>query len=87
MALAFPDPRSILHAMQAAWPRLGPLGGPVRAALKWASHHTGLPAMLIAALAIVVSWRVLRRSLRVAVELVVAVGLLAVASRLGWIRW
>jgi hypothetical protein len=43
--------------------------------------------MLIAAVAIVVTWRLIRRSLRVGVELVVAVGLLAVATRLGWIRW
>lgn len=59
----------------------------MRAALRWGSQHTGLPIIVVAAIAIVVSWRIFRRSLRFVVEVTIAVALLLVATRIGWIRW
>jgi len=80
MALPSLDPRRML-----CWAHA--LGPSVRLALRWGSQHTGLPVILVAAVAIVVSWRALRRSVRFVVEVVVAVALLAFATRFGWIRW
>jgi hypothetical protein len=80
MSLPALDPRRLL-----AWaPALGP---GLRAALRWGSHHTGLPVILVAAIAAVVSWRTLKRSVRFVVEVVLAVAALAFATRFGWIRW
>jgi len=62
---------------------LGHLG----AALRWGSLHTGLPVILVAAIALVVSWRIFRRSLRFVVEVTIAVALLLVATHIGWIHW
>lgn len=72
------------HRMRAWTPALGQA---LRAAVRWGAHHTGLPTILVAAIAFVVSWRLFRRSLRFVVEVVVAVALLAVATRFGWITW
>ncbi len=63
------------------------MGESVRVALRWGAHHTGLPVILVAAITMVFSWRLFRRSLRFVVEVVVAVALLAVATRFGWITW
>jgi hypothetical protein len=71
------DPRWILHAQ----------GGALGAALRWGAQHTGLPVILVAAIALVVSWRLFKRTLRFTIEVVVAVALLLVATRLGWISW
>jgi hypothetical protein len=62
-------------------------GGSLRALLRLAAHHTGLPVVVVAAIALVFSWRVLRRGARFALEVAVAVALLTAATRLGWIRW
>lgn len=62
---------------------LAPLG----VALRWGAQHSGLPVILVAAIVLVVSWRVFRRSLRFVVEVTIAVALLLVATRIGWIHW
>ena len=62
---------------------LGHLGS----ALRWGSQHTGLPVVVVAAIALVVSWRIFRRSLRFVVEVTIAVALLLVATSIGWIHW
>ncbi len=64
-----------------------PVGPSLRAALRWGSAHSGLPVVLVAALAIVVSLRLVKRAARLAVEVVVATVLLLMATRLGWITW
>ncbi len=64
-----------------------PLGQGARAALRWGAHHTGLPVVLFAAIVLVASWHLFRRSLRFAVEVALAVAALLVATRLGWIAW
>jgi hypothetical protein len=59
----------------------------LRAALRWGSGHTGLPVILVAAITVVVSFRLFRRTLRFVVEVVLCVALLAIATKIGWIRW
>jgi hypothetical protein len=61
--------------------------GSLRMALRWGAHHTGLPVILVAAIALVMSWRILRRSLRLTVEVVLALALLVAMTRLGWLTW
>ena len=65
--------------------------GWARALLRWAEGHlgprTGLPALAVAAAALVVGYRVLRRSLRFAIEVAVVTAILLAATRLGWLRW
>jgi hypothetical protein len=61
--------------------------GGVRSALKAIAQHTGLPVVLVAAVALVLSWRLLRRTLPMAVEVAFAVALLVVATRFGWLKW
>jgi hypothetical protein len=93
-ALEPPDPRSL--ASWPAWargcarwlPKLGPAAeGGVRAVVRWGGHHSGLPVILVAALTLVLSWRVIKRSFRLALEVVIALALLVVATRLGWLTW
>lgn len=62
-------------------------GSPMRAALGWGSQHTGLPVMLVAAIAMVVAWRTFKRTLRFVIQVVVCVAALAFATHLGWITW
>ncbi len=86
------DPRSMAGnalAQAARWvPRIGPaVAGSVRGALRWGAHHTGLPIVLVAAISLVLSWRILKRTVRLAVEVVIALALLVVATRLGWLTW
>lgn len=75
-----PDPTRLL-----AWGAL--LGDSVRAALRWASHHTGLPVILVAAIALAGSWRLFKQSLRFAIEVALAAALLLVATKLGLLSW
>jgi hypothetical protein len=68
-----------------AWAAL--LGGSVRNGLAWASHHTGLPVILVAAIALVASWHMFKRTMRFAIEVAVAVAILLMATRLGLLSW
>jgi hypothetical protein len=63
------------------------VGAGLRTALRWGSAHTGLPVVLVAAAGLVVSLRLARRWAGFAVEVAVAAGVLAAATRFGWIRW
>jgi hypothetical protein len=79
------DPHRLLAWLGVQWlevPR-----GTLRTALHWASLRTGLPLVVIGAIALVTAIRVFRRSLRLAVELALAVVLLMAATRFGWIAW
>jgi hypothetical protein len=60
---------------------------PARHLLHWTSEHTGLPVIVVAALASVLAWRVARRTWHIALELGLALAVLLVATKLGWIRW
>jgi hypothetical protein len=86
------DPRALAgnaYRWAARWlPHIGPtMAGGLRAVLRWGAHHTGLPVMLFAAICLVLSWRILKRTVRLAVEVVIALALLVVATRLGWLAW
>ncbi|HEY2515418.1 MAG TPA: hypothetical protein VGI39_31335 [Polyangiaceae bacterium] len=61
--------------------------GSCKHALHWAAGATGLPVVVVAALALVLAWRVVRRTWHVALEIGLALALLLVATRDGWIRW
>ena len=58
-----------------------------RFALRWCAHHTGVPVIIVAAIALVISVRLAKRWARFAVEVAVALGILLVATRLGWVQW
>jgi len=79
LAPAF-DPHRML-----AW--ASPAQHGLREALRWGAHHSGLPVVVVAAIALVVSFRIARRAARLAVEVVVATTALLVATHLGWITW
>jgi hypothetical protein len=68
-----------------AWTRV--LAGSVRAALEWAAQHTGLPVVIIAAIALVASWHMFKQSLRFAIEVALTATLLLVLAKLGLLRW
>jgi hypothetical protein len=59
----------------------------LRHALHWIAHHTGLPIVLVAAVLLVVAFRLAKRVTRFAVEVALVVALLLVATKLGWISW
>jgi hypothetical protein len=66
--------------------------GAAKAALHYASVHTGLPALVVAAIALVVGYKILKRTARFAVEVtVITLALAALLDRfavdLGWVHW
>lgn len=58
-----------------------------RFAVRWLSLHTGLPALLVGAILVVVGYRILKKSARFAVEVALVGALLVAATSAGWIRW
>jgi hypothetical protein len=58
-----------------------------RLGLRWCASHAGLPVVVVAAIALVISVRLARRWARFAVEVALALGALLFATRLGWVRW
>ena len=58
-----------------------------RVGLRFLSLHTGLPALIVAALLVVFGWRILKKGARLAVEVAVVCGVLLVLTELGVIRW
>jgi len=64
-----------------------PAGHGLREALRWGAHHSGLPVIVVAALSLVISYRLAKRAARLAVEVVVAAAVLLVATRMGWLTW
>lgn len=59
----------------------------VRLGLQWIAGHTGIPIVIVAAAVVVISWRVLKKTTRLFVEVAVLAALLAIATKLGWISW
>jgi hypothetical protein len=66
---------------------LAALGHAARAGLRWGSVHSGLPVVVVAAIVLVVSWRLAKRTARLALEVTVVTAALLAATRLGWITW
>ncbi len=67
--------------------RLGPVAEWARHALTGIAKEAGVPVVVIAAIALVLSLRIARRAVRIVVEITVAAVILAVASQHGWVRF
>jgi hypothetical protein len=63
------------------------VGGNLREGLRWASQHTGLPVIVVAAIALVLSWRIVKQTLRFALQVALALALLLGATKLGLVSW
>lgn len=61
--------------------------GAARFAVRWLSSHTGVPALVVAALLVVVGYRILKKSARLLVEIALVAALLVAATHAGWLRW
>ena len=59
----------------------------VKTWLHWVAVHTGVPALVVAAIAIVVGYKILKRTARFAMEVLVVTAALAAATEAGWLRW
>jgi hypothetical protein len=68
-------------------PWIGAFVGGVRGVLLWASRHTGLPVFIVAAVALVASWHLFKRTLRFVIEVALTATLLLVLTELGLLRW
>ena len=51
------------------------------------SQHSGVPALVVAALLLVVGWRLLKKLARFFAEVALVTAALFAATQLGWIRW
>jgi hypothetical protein len=85
LARPLPVPLDSVLAFVADGARHGADG--FRKLLRLLSTHTGIPVLLLAAVLLVVSYRAFKRSVRLLVEVAIALALLLVATHLGWIRW
>jgi hypothetical protein len=59
----------------------------VKSWLHWVTVHTGIPALVVAAVAIVVGYKILKRTARFAAEVLVVTAALAAATEAGWLHW
>jgi hypothetical protein len=59
----------------------------VRSGLRTIENHTGIPALVVAAIVLVLGYRVLRNSARIFFQVALLALMLAAATRAGWIRW
>jgi activator of HSP90 ATPase len=55
--------------------------------LEWLSAHSGIPAILVASLLIVLTWKLVKWSAKLAIEVAVVAAILLVMTKLGWIRF
>lgn len=59
----------------------------VKVGIRWLSLHTGLPALVVGAILIVVGYRLLKKTARFAVEVALVAAFLVAATSAGWLRW
>jgi thiamine transporter ThiT len=62
-------------------------GGSAVRALRSIAGHTGIPISIVAALALVLSFRIARRAANLVIEVALAVALVLAATRAGWLRF
>jgi hypothetical protein len=72
--------QAAVHAVIARWLL-------VKHLLVWVSRHTGIPAVVLAAVAIVLGWRLWRRSARFAVEVGVVLVVLLALTKVGLLKF
>lgn len=77
----------LLRGVLASLPAVSAWPGLLRASLRWLSVHTGVPVLVVAAIAVVVGFRLLKRTARFALEVAAITLALLAASELGWLRW
>jgi hypothetical protein len=77
-------PSWLVAALQ-AW-ILRASGGALRG-VTTAARHTGIPVVVVAALALVLAYRIARRAMHLVVEVALALALVLAATRAGWIRF
>lgn len=70
-----------------ALPSFAVVSSLVKMAVRWLSTHTGLPALVVGAILIVVGYRVLKKTARFAVEVALVAAFLIAATSAGWLRW
>ena len=58
-----------------------------RHALEWTSAHSGIPIVIVAAAAIVISWAIVKKTTRLFIQIAVVAFLLALLTKLGFISW
>jgi hypothetical protein len=73
--------------VNAAMIRLAPVLAFAKQVVRYLAAHTGLPALLVAAILLVLGWRLLQCSARFLAQVMVVSLVLIAASEFGWIRW
>jgi hypothetical protein len=58
-----------------------------KAGVRFCAEHTGLPALVVAAVLAAVGYRILKKSARFLVEVALLGLALLLFTELGWIRW
>jgi hypothetical protein len=81
-----PALETLRHALLAAGP-WKTIAGAAKITVRYLAHHTGVPALLVAAILVAVGYRILKRSARFALEVTAVALVLVAATELGWIRW
>jgi len=87
MRRTVPDVSPLAHRLVQIFAPLGSGASAVRAGLRWMAEHTGLPVVVIAAIALVTSFRIFRHTLRFVIEVAVTTAVLFIASRFGLLTW
>jgi len=80
-------PTSWLGALFSTLSRAAGIGSVARTFVRFLAHHSGLPVLVVAAVLVVVGYRILKRTARFALEVALICAVLLTASELGWIRW
>lgn len=81
-----------LDCLPKLWLLLGHVSGTwawlwAKRGLEWASAHTGVPAIVVAAILVVVLYRLAKRSLRFVAEVSLVLAVLLVLARMGFLRF
>lgn len=74
----------IQHALLAFWP---PVRGTAVVAVHWLSRHTGLPALFVAAMLVVIGWKLVKKGARLAMQVALVTALLVILTELGVLHW
>lgn len=76
-----------------AWLTNGSAGGTsgsssaaFRAGLRFLSHHSGIPTLVVVAAALVLGYKLLRKFMRFALQVLLVTAVLGVLAYLGWLR-